>query len=89
MTDPYLYLLLAQRGRAMGAIVSAFYFYVCDHCGELAEQRQIPEGAEWTCAKCGDHRAWEFPPERALAAVAHSAHIQDIAGPHSIFRRVR
>lgn len=50
--------------------------YVCDHCGLYIVERRVPDDTEWTCADCGSHAAWEFPPERAAHAAAHSEHIR-------------
>jgi len=66
--------------------MSAGMLYVCDACGHIEVRDAVPEGGEWTCEVCGDHAAWEYPPEKRANAESQAAHIARIA--HSpIFRR--
>lgn len=63
-------------------------FYVCDTCGHIEREGQVPEGGEWTCSAdgCDSHTAWEFPFARRANAYAHARHIMNGVGKGSIFR---
>ena len=60
--------------------------YVCDFCGAIEVRDAVPEDGEWTCAGCGGHAAWEFPPAKRAYAESHAARIANGHGKGSIFR---
>lgn len=50
--------------------------YVCDNCGEQSVGELRP-GQPYECDNCRADRAWEFPPDRSVAARHHGSFIRD------------